>query len=756
MLIGYYSIFNNTDYNFFQSAEFVMENRMDNNEIYRIRPAGRHILTIGSDLIQDQYAAIVELVKNAYDADSPDVEIEFRVSNDTKNLTITIADRGHGMSRDTVINKWLVPSTDDKLRRKISPKGRTMQGRKGIGRYAASILGESLFLKTITKDGEKTEVMVAWDDFENAEYLSDVEVLVDTKKTNEPSGTTLIITGGKKHLLEWMGEKKRVTELDESQITRLKFELRKLIPPINSELFPEVLEEEFGIFLHFYNFFHNQKGRISEQIKPYPIIDLYDYRISGTINANGKGKLNYRNQRARNTIDEDILIDVNNPTNCGKLTFDIRVYDREADAIEHLIKRGLKDERGDYVGKLQARQLLNEYNGIGVYRNGFRIRPMGDPDYDWLELNRKRVQNPSQKIGSNQVIGFVLIQSEEMSGLIEKSARDGLRQNQAYKHLVDIANNVIDKLETRRYEYRKKSGLSRITIKIERELEKLFAFEDLKHGIRSKLTKAGVSEETSNEIIKIIAKKEAENNQLADNIRQTVAIYQGQATLGKILNVVLHEGRRPLNFFKNQVSNLDYQANELKSDYSEKRLAKLLSTVNEFGTNAEVLVDLFGRLDPLAAGKRGKKKELKLEKVLNGAFQVLGNELIKNEIQYSVTCSSDALYSGWEQDFYAIMTNLIDNSIYWINNKQPKKKEIHLVVNFDKTLQYIDYRDTGPGIEEHLIETEVIFEPEFSTKPNGTGLGLAIAGEAALRNGLELKAFASNIGAYFRLQPKED
>jgi hypothetical protein len=82
------------------------------------------------------------------------------------------------------------------------------------------------------------------------------------------------------------------------------------------------------------------------------------------------------------------------------LTFDIRVYDREAEAIDSLINRGLKDEYGNYVGKLQARQLLNEYNGIGVYRNGFRIRPLGDADFDWLKLNEQRVQNPSLRIGN--------------------------------------------------------------------------------------------------------------------------------------------------------------------------------------------------------------------------------------------------------------------------------------------------------------------------------------------------------------------
>ena len=106
--------------------------------VYKIRPAGRHLLTIGRDLIQDNYAAIIELVKNAYDADSPDVEISFQARNDLKGYIIEIKDHGHGMPLDTIINKWLVPSTGDKLNRKISPRGRIMQGRKGIGRYAAS------------------------------------------------------------------------------------------------------------------------------------------------------------------------------------------------------------------------------------------------------------------------------------------------------------------------------------------------------------------------------------------------------------------------------------------------------------------------------------------------------------------------------------------------------------------------------------------------------------------------------------------
>ena len=69
----------------------------------------------------------------------------------------------------------------------------------------------------------------------------------------------------------------------------------------------------------------------------------------------------------------------------------------------------------------------------------------------------------------------------------------------------------------------------------------------------------------------------------------------------------------------------------------------------------------------------------------------------------------------------------------------------------------INYKDSGPGINKELLESEVIFEPEFSTKPGGgSGLGLAISGEAAERNGLVLSAEESATGVHFIITEKED
>ena len=711
---------------------------MSASNAFRIRPAGRHILTIGRDLIQDSYAAVVELVKNAYDADSPDVNIEFTATPDREVYTIVVSDHGHGMSRDTVINKWMVPSTDDKLKRRVSPRGRVMQGSKGIGRYATAVLGNTLKLET-TFGGEKTTLSVRWEDFEKAQFLDDVEISIESSECSGQPGTKLTITGNKEYHAGW----------DKSQFDKLRFELKKLISPVTASL----SRDEFRLRLTICGFC-NAEDVIGEEIEPYPIFDLFDYRIVGTIGSEGNGVLHFSSQKARNLTQEKILIEFGNPTGCGELVIDIRVYDREREAIDSLIGRGLRDESGNYVTKLRARQILNEYNGISVYRNGFRIRPLGDADFDWLKLNEQRVQNPSLRIGSNQVIGYVQIQSDVQSGLIEKSARDGLKGNNAFERLKEVTKEVIAKLETRRFDYRRMAGLSRQNARVERQLQRLFSYDDMKRAIRTQLSRNLVGQEAAKEIIEIINREEEEKNRVADEIRQAVAIYQGQATLGKIINVILHEGRRPLSYFKNQIPNLRHWHESFQETQDPVQLAKVLRLGEGIGKNAEIFVSLFSRLDPLAAKKR-RRIPLVLKKEIVDTFGVFENEMKALNVSAEVKGPENFIFSSWRQDIYAIFTNLIDNSLYWINEKGTTRREINIdILVSGDSLQSIDYRDTGLGIEPNLIVSGVIFEPQFSTKPDGTGLGLAIAGEAAERNGLTLKVFESDEGAYFRLQPK--
>ena len=707
---------------------------------HRIRPAGRHILTIGRDLVQDPHAAVIELVKNSYDADSPDAVIAFE-RKDNGEYRISVADHGHGMTRDAVINTWMVPSTLDKEDRACrSPGGRTMQGRKGIGRYAASILGEDLLLETTTASGEKTTLYLQWSDFERAEYLEDVEILIETESVKQEAGTTLTVAVGDDRMATWR----------DSQFNTLEFELKKLMPP-----FPMVATEQaFEVVL-----------RISgvpgvddkdARVEPYPLVEHFDYRIAGKIEPGGTGTFVYSQQKSRNTSDEEIQIDLQGPSGCGELEIDIRVYDRDPASVDQLIRRGLKDSSGNYLGKLQARSLLNKYNGIGVYRNGFRLRPLGDPQFDWLKLNEQRIQAPSRRIGNNQVIGYVQIQSEERSHLIEKSARDGLIENEAFGRLKAITQQVISKLEEKRFVYRQRAGLGRETFKVESELERLYSFDTLKRDVRSTLSEARVKDSTTTKVIALIESDERRRSATVKRLRDAIAVYQGHATLGKIINVVVHEGRRPLSYFRNRFPLLSERADEFAKTKDPVLVPKIVDAAAGIAENAGDFVALFSRLDPLAAQRRSEKKTEALGAVIQRAMETFSGQMRKAGVTCRISGDKALTFVCWRQDIHAIFTNLIDNSLYWLGTAEFPEKRIDITVSTERgRLLHVDYTDTGPGMEPEHIASGVIFDPQFSTKPEGTGLGLAIAGEAATRNGLDLTALAHEGGARFRLQPVE-
>ncbi len=711
-----------------------------NNDTFKIRPAGRHILTIGRDLIQDVHSAIIELVKNAYDADATRVNISLSPNPNEKGYVITISDNGHGMSRNVVINKWMVPSTDDKLKRKESPNGRIMQGRKGIGRYAASILGNDLLLETVTPSGEKTSLYIEWDSFSEAEFLDNVEILIESSKSVDKCGTALTINS----------DDSSGSEFNEKTFKKLTEELQKLIPP-----FEEISNEKFEIRIEIQGF--GEETDRNEIVQSFPIFKLFDYKIVGSVTNDGTGILKYSQQNAKNSVTEEIEIKVAERTNCGNLYFDIRVYDREPEAIGALVGRGLKDQFSkQYVGKQEAKNILDLHNGIGVYRNGFRIRPLGDSDYDWLKLNKRRVDNPSMRIGTNQVIGYVLIEREESSHLIEKSARDGLINNSAFKMLVGATNKVIGELEARRFNYRSKAGLSRKTLEVEKDIERLFSFDELKSGIRKSLSNSGIETKAIQEVLSLINQSEKQKSEAVTNIRKTVAFYQGQATLGKIMSIVLHEGRQPLSYFRTQTRSFNDWLDKYNESGDISILIKLKEKTRGLSENAIIFSKLFSRLDPLAVGKRSPQKLLNIYSSLKKIASIFESKLSESNIELIIQGDKNISDNFWEQDLYSIFTNLIDNSIYWICEKRCSVRKIEIIIKPQaKQTFFIDYQDSGPGIEASLIESQVIFEPHFSTKPNGMGLGLAIAGESAIRNGYELAALESDFGAYFRIQQQE-
>ncbi|QNR23649.1 sensor histidine kinase [Croceimicrobium hydrocarbonivorans] len=719
----------------------------DYKEITRIRPAARIISTIGEDLVGDSYAAIVELVKNAYDADASYVEIVFDYTEMDGNpvLKIEIKDDGHGMTTEVVLNKWLVPATKDKLDRRTSPNGRLFQGRKGIGRYAAAILGQELLLETVDQNNTQTQVYIDWQLFEEIEFLEDVEVVVERKNVNKSPGTVLHITATGHKLDQWR----------KPELASLTKELRKLKSPFESHT-----KDKFNINLAFFNCPFDEYNDQVFEIEAFPIIKLFDYRISGSIGKNGKVICTYENQSEQNLPSETLEFDISLPIELnypGPVEFDFRVFDRDKEAVENLINKGLIDPISkNAIGKTEAKRLLNEVYGVNLYREGFRVRPYGNGGIDWLDLDKDRIQNPSVRVGNNQVVGFINVKPEELSHLIEKSARDGFKENTYYFGLVRLLKSVLARLEERRYIYRRNTGKGRHVKSVRQELNELFDYTSLTEQIKKKLSFTNAEDKTINEVAAIIQKEAEIKTKLLENIQSTIAIYQGQATLGKIVTVLLHEGRKPVSYFKQQSPNLvrwleHYKA---KKDWNDNLFDDITERLQTFRDQSEHLSQLFKRLDPLAKQNKGERRFFSLKNAINKAVSIFDATLIESQIDFRLECDDSIEIKGWEEDIIIAVTNLVENSVYWLNESKSDDKAISIVVENGEDI-IIHYRDNGSGIDEDSIESGAIFEPGFSKKLHGTGLGLPIAGEAMERLGGSILAHYSDSGAYFTLELKK-
>ncbi len=125
-------------------------------------PKARLIQILGEYLIKDATVGLLELIKNAYDADAVAVSIEMYDLNQ-KNAKIIIRDNGSGMDDDTFLNKWMNPATGHKEKQKESKErsalGRLPLGEKGVGRFATQQIGDNL--KMISKIKTSAEELVA-------------------------------------------------------------------------------------------------------------------------------------------------------------------------------------------------------------------------------------------------------------------------------------------------------------------------------------------------------------------------------------------------------------------------------------------------------------------------------------------------------------------------------------------------------------------------------------------------------------------
>jgi len=429
-------------------------------------PRARIIRTIGDRLISGPEAAVIELVKNAHDADASFARVIFQPPLTSGKGSIVIEDDGHGMSLEVIQDHWMQPATTEKVERQKSPGGRRLLGSKGIGRFATARLGRFLELATTAKPSDSRRLRttrlpdIDWDEFDQTRYLADVSVNYENFNARKgKTGTKLIVTDLRDR---WTKD----------SLHGLLTELRRLISPLDSQE-----NAEFKIYLDLSacteksagfdgsNLVNGQFSDTSDgdlhRVRPIPLLSACDYEVEGVFDVFGKF---HGEMTVHRGAQEPRMVEANYPLRheeleqeCGEVQVRLFIFDREGEALEQTMRKA-----GLEVGRRESIRILNEVCGVAIYRNSFRIRPYGDNDQDWLTLDSRRVQNPTLRIGSNQIVGLITIQDESESNLEERSSREGLEDNGAYRRLVRMITGLLaDTVEPRRYDFRIKARISR-------------------------------------------------------------------------------------------------------------------------------------------------------------------------------------------------------------------------------------------------------------------------------------------------------
>ena len=174
-----------------------MENIILNKSKIPFKVSARTAKLIGLENFSNEEGAIIELVKNTYDADAKncilvfdlkytnafdenDEEIKFVDKSESR---IFVIDNGIGMTSNIISNQWMTIGTDNKLNEHLSKNGRVKTGAKGIGRFALNRLGLKTNLLTVSENSNSgLEWKVNWKDFDRlgatvSEIEADLELL---------------------------------------------------------------------------------------------------------------------------------------------------------------------------------------------------------------------------------------------------------------------------------------------------------------------------------------------------------------------------------------------------------------------------------------------------------------------------------------------------------------------------------------------------------------------------------------------------
>lgn len=643
---------------------------------------------LGEELVPHPDQGLVELVRNAYDADANTCTIEL-VGTGGEGGSITVTDDGVGISRDSITNGWLVLGRSQKHRTIRTPDRRVPAGDKGLGRLAGLRLGRSATLRTRPADEPGTEYVVTltWAEFDSARVIEDVPIEVQTRKTKEGQGTTI----------ELHDLRERFTR---AHVTRLARALVLLSDPFEHEqgFRPILLAPEFA----------DLEQRVAQSY-----FDDVEYRISAELDESGHGHalvLDWKGS-TRFEADHSRLArkrEGGRRYNTSPTTFELWVF--------NMSPAGFATRSSSQA---EVKEWIKVVGGVHVYQHNLRVPPYGDPGEDWLDMNLRRARSPEFRPSTNTSVGRVVITAQD-DLLVQKTDRSGFLENEAFTELRDFCRDVLDWSAT---EHLRVADKKRRDDRQRAERESRSAKQDA-DTVRSTLAESADPSAKA-----AFARYEKAQERQLKALQEDVLLYRTLGTVGTTSSAFAHESVKPASRIEQGVK-LARRAGAKKfgeafADTVGRQLDAIDKAAFALGRWAQLPLQLLRR-DKRRARRVDVREALQdvvdlLEPFISEAK--IGLEVVTPDHEVPVFAPPAAIES--------IVANLMVNSINAVVAGGKKPRVIRLALSLDSGSMFaaLSIADTGEGIQG--IGTDEIWLPGRTTRDQGTGLGLTIVQDSA-------------------------
>lgn len=456
----------------------------------QFRTKARAVDLLGKGQIADLPTAISELWKNGYDAYAKELSCDLYLQGyaDVEFPIFSLSDDGFGMTKNDILNKWIVLGTDSKSRGKafftdeqrfnLSP--RIPMGEKGIGRLSVAYLGSPMLMLTKKINEPCQMLLMDWRILENYNlFVDDIDIPLSECESIEQFQANLQIMK-----LDFLSNfQNNVNAWREQENLH-----QNIVSDISSVYVPKVIEEEIES-LFFQQEKHGTRFLIFQPDEQ--LLDLAYYNandddsstlaelkrsLSGIYNLfmeqepDFKTAFNIRNENGQYDIIRDFFDhgDFKKADHYIKGDFDengvfdgiVRVYKQTYPYKFRPIRLPGKTPYGPFkieLGEIEGRQkysLLSpeeyeamntkteKFGGLYIYRDNFRVLPYGRTDYDFLKFEERRSKKAGYYFFSHRnMYGYIAITREKNKALTDKAGREGLIENKAYK---EFKKNLIE------------------------------------------------------------------------------------------------------------------------------------------------------------------------------------------------------------------------------------------------------------------------------------------------------------------------